>query len=656
LQIWPANADTAVMKWVSLLAVLLAVQAVPVISVSPDSGQPGAEFTVAGSEFTPDTRVKVLWDGTNLGGTVKVASDGSFRHRGIVPDGAASGSHSIQAVAVGGGTERATTTFLVAAIPGPTTTTQAPTTTQASTTTSPTTPTTLGAGAPVTTATAVEEVPASPTGAQGEVTSGSEGSETSQPRPGASTTGSFDAEGPTEASLASSARQEAETDRQSAEPRANSGAGPLGLLVLLVVVAGGGVAAYLLWGRSRTRPSVDEVDAESQIEPAGQVFLLPGDIEDRAGEWSRHMTDLEPPGEFASVVPTSAGWVGLGWTTGGEGSGEAAVWRSTDGITWMGASRFGRSGALLAAPWQSGLLVTVSQQHDPGVSTMCWFTEDGHDWEPLSQTSEESLEGVSFEGVAAIEEALVGWGRGPKGPGLWFTRDASDWEESSLQGEFDLIAPTDGERGELLAFGRDPKSRRPLVASSRDGVSWSDLGGENRAAFDGTSAASLVSFQGGKVLVGSDLIRGIGAVWVSDDGRGWYRVPFDPPPGTSLQYVSKVDDRLFALGSNTTRRRAGRGTAILWESRDAVTWERVAASELFSNAVASCVSATDSSVRIWGMLFHDQRESEAKPIPVTWECNPDRTRSEGASAGKDRRDSPADLEPEMTGDALAGRS
>ena len=85
------------MRWILVALSLLLFQASPTITVSPDSGQPGAPLVVNGSAFTAGARVKVLWDGENLGGTLVVGSDGTFRFSGCVPAVAAVGSDSVTA-------------------------------------------------------------------------------------------------------------------------------------------------------------------------------------------------------------------------------------------------------------------------------------------------------------------------------------------------------------------------------------------------------------------------------------------------------------------------------------------------------------------------------------------------------------------------------
>ena len=67
------------MQWFLVALSLLFFQASPTITVSPDTAQPGAVLVVTGSAFTAGARVKVLWDGANLGGTTEVGPDGAFR-------------------------------------------------------------------------------------------------------------------------------------------------------------------------------------------------------------------------------------------------------------------------------------------------------------------------------------------------------------------------------------------------------------------------------------------------------------------------------------------------------------------------------------------------------------------------------------------------
>lgn len=627
------------MKWLSLVAIFLAAQAGPAVSLSPDSGPPGTEFTVAGSDFTPGERLKILWDGTNLGGTIKVGPDGRFRYSATVPDGAASGTHMIRVEAVGGGSVSATEVFVVAAVSNTTTTSLISTTTSliSTTTSSSTAATSTSAQPTATTSAVVDQTTVTPTsGGQDPTTPAASsqdgGSIVPAPIPGGSSS--------SDTSLSSTSSSTAASDDSAMSPQAGNArpddtGGSGGLIIILAVMAAVGGAAYMLWGRSdEERPGRKSGPRPMTDEEETATPFLPGDIERRAAGWTRSMIDLAPAGELSTVAATPSALIGVGWATHGDEPGKVAVWNSADGITWEGTASLGAFGALLAVTWRSGVLITASDKKGPRHKVACWFSGDGQTWDLLTDDGDESLAGVSFEGMVAFEEVLVGWGRCPDGPGVWMSRDGSHWTPSDLLGDYDLIVPTDAG---LHAFGRDPKSRRPLVVSSRDGVSWVEAGTDNRAVFEGTSVASLVSFQGGSVLVGTDLIRGLGAIWVTDDGLGWYRVPFEPPVGTSFERIAKVDQSLIAVGSDSRRRRGGRGTVVVWESRDAVTWERTSVSDLFANAVSSCFSSTDSSLRIWGSLFHDQENSETEPIPVTWELTPEQTTTQGDELGDQSR-------------------
>ena len=161
-----------------------------------------------------------------------------------------------------------------------------------------------------------------------------------------------------------------------------------------------------------------------------------------------------------------------------------------------------------------------------------------------------------------------------------------------------------------------------MVTRSSDGASWDELGGKSAASLEEASVATFVSFQGGIVAAGSDHLLGTGAIWVSDDGSFWHRVPFEPDAGTSIEYLAALGDRLLAVGSDSRRRRGGRGTVVMWESEDAVSWKQVAVSELFSNAVANSIASSDESILVFGTLFEDRDGAQLETIPVSWEWTP----------------------------------
>lgn len=615
------------MQWLSIVMVLLALQA-PVLTVSPESGQPATEFVVSGSGFEPGERVKIFWDGVNQGGTVRVDADGMFRYSGVVPDGASLGAHTIEANAIGGGANRAQTSFTVTS--ASTTTSSTVTSTTSSTvtsTTSPsvtsttssgtTTPTSAAAATASTTADVAkpEANPVSSPVADAFGSTVTDGGVSPVGEPSQSS-----GEGPvgtsavTPSSTSTSVADDSE-ETGDATPVEESG-GFAGLVIVLTVLSSVAGVTFFLWGRSRRSEerAADRLPAEEA--PALRPVSA-ADVDARDGEWVRRMMDLSPEGEITALVTSSVGLIGLGRALDTRaGREEAAVWTSDDGVVWRGAGTLGTYGALVAVPWLGGMMVTISDEVGGHMRTSCWRSGDGESWEQLTDPSGVSLAGVSLEGGTALDGIVVAWGRTRDAPGVWFTEDGVDWHRSELLGDFDLIA-RDGDA--LLAFGRDLAERRPLVARSVEGTSWDELEDrQSRTVFTGASVAALEPFQGGMVVAGTDVTRGSGAVWVSDDWTRWHRVPFEPGPGTSIDRLFSAGDRLIATGTDSGRSRGGRGTPIIWESYDAVSWQQVALPEILSDAVVDSISLQDDSMLICGTLPDERDGADHASIPVSW--------------------------------------
>ena len=434
------------MKWLSLAAILLALHTGPVITVIPDSGLPGTEFDVAGSGFVPGEKLKLRWDGAEFKGTLTVGSDGTFTYSAAVPDGATTGTHSIEANALGQGTSSAKTSFTV--VSASATSTTVTSTTAAPTTTAATTPATTAA------ATAASDTDSSGLAETGE----DAGSEAITEVPPTAGLGETSAAGVLDSAAIPGA---GESTPSAPTTSRDDGEGIGGLILVLAIIGlGGGATSFLLWGRSES----EDEDPEASPSPASEEVkilppLSPADIEGREDNWVRHVMRLAPEEEITSVVATSAGLVGMGRTTGFDGRGETAIWNSGDGVEWERVTTLGTFGALLAIPMLNGVMSTVSHEYEGQMSTSCWFSEDGRSWEQMTADGDESLAGISFEGGVAGDEAVVVWGRDANGPGVWLSRDGVSWHQSALRGDFDLITHTDDG---FLAFGRHLK-RAPTV-------------------------------------------------------------------------------------------------------------------------------------------------------------------------------------------------
>jgi len=581
-----------------VVAVIL-MQAAATISVSPSSGEPGTGMVVAGSGFVPDDRVRVLWDGANLGGTVKVAADGTFTYSAGVPAGATPGAHTIEARG-GPDKARATATFTVLA---PATTT----TTTSTTTTTTTTTTTVATTAPSTTAAPKTTTTAAPTGATTTVTATT---------PTEATAASIDPVSTTTTQSGASEDIAANTDT---EDEAGMGvAGFLAMIVAIAVAIGGGT--LYMWKRSEEAPAHDiVVEKTGTTGPEPQRSIAPiieVEVEGEEAGWARHQILLEPPGHIEGIIGLAGVFLGFGATTEHEGVGKASVWRSRDGIRWESIATLEDGRTDLGIPWRGGLLVLGYKVLDRHRSACCWWSGDGARWEQLTQADDPILAGITFDGAAVVDDVLVVHGRGPRGAGAWVSRDGRSWEPSSLRGAIDLVAAVPGG---LVAFGRDAQERRPIVARSLDGVAWQELPPDSVFVFEAIGIASLVPFGGGLVAAGTDKMKGAATVWISEDGARWHRTPLEPDPGTSIEHLLVVDERLVAVGTDSGRRRTGKpGSVAIWESRDGVSWERLNVSQLFATATATAVAAVKDTILIGGNMVAGHGSPWPEPTPVAW--------------------------------------
>ncbi len=244
-----------------------------------------------------------------------------------------------------------------------------------------------------------------------------------------------------------------------------------------------------------------------------------------------------------SVIAGGPGLVAVG-SIGPVGSfgGDAAVWTSSDGISW------------LRVP------------HDEAVF-------GGGDFQEMVSVT------VGGPGLVA-----VGMGRSSFDAAVWTSPDGISWSrvpdgEDVLKGEGDqqIRRVTAGGPG-LVAVGVDFSGGDgdAAVWTSPDGISWSRVP-HDEAVFggEGFQAMSGVVVGGpGLVAVGSDLTGDDdGAVWTSPDGISWSRVPHDEGVfgGEGDQWMRRLTaggPGLVAVGVDTW-------AAAVWTSSDGISWSRV---------------------------------------------------------------------------------
>ena len=127
--------------------------------------------------------------------------------------------------------------------------------------------------------------------------------------------------------------------------------------------------------------------------------------------------------------------------------------------------------------------------------------------------------------------------------------------------------------------------RQQFLVSTNAGASWqlapvrASGGGQGVQAALGHPAALLAGGPGGWVAVGPQ------AIWTSPTGLTWTLAAthgISPQlPGDSVWVITKTADGFLAAGTGTANGASdGTAQAVIWTSRDGVTWQRMTAAQL----------------------------------------------------------------------------
>jgi hypothetical protein len=571
-----------------MAAVLLQLVASAAISLTPGSGSTGSAFAVAGQGFVPGDRVRVFWDGTNLGGNTQIEGDGSFSYEATVPVGAAPGVHTVEARSRQGGSAFANFEVVESA----TTTSPPPT---PSTSTFPTLPPATTLAAPA----------------------GSPGTDPATSVTSGSTAPTETTENVAETTAAPAA---IEVTTSTGGIAAGSGSSAVGGIAAALAAAtlAGGLLKLLSRTKARLATSEPAVPGTAAVTETGTVPIPPPAVTTRVPGWERDVLDLPGAGRLERLVDRDGEFLAVGQAT-RPGPGTAAVWASGDGRSWQLLKELGTGNATCGLPWRDGILVLGLTEEPTGAVGWVWRL-DQEGWRRLSDPGDQVLAGLLFDGAAALDAAVVAYGRGPNQSGAWATEDGGRWEQARLRGSVDLVAAVNGT---FVAFGRDPIERRATVARSTDGFAWSELNQDASFVFEGAAIAAATAFEGGIVAAGVDKMRGSAAVWVSDEGRRWLRTPFREEVGTSIQYLAPVGDRLLAVGVDLGPKRTGRVAAtVVWDSTDGVSWQRLNASDLFAHAVVTSLNRGGQALIMAGKLLAGPASPWTQTMPAIWIHDP----------------------------------
>ena len=338
--------------------------------------------------------------------------------------------------------------------------------------------------------------------------------------------------------------------------------------------------------------------------------------------WSR-VTDDDVLGDrtafTAGMRDVAVGGPGL--VAVGEGDDGAAVWASTDGITWsrvaVDDSVFSGANTMWSVAAGSRGLVAVGgergPEHESGEGDAAvWNSADGvtwsrvpHDESVFGGEGEQQMVSVTAGGPGLV---AVGWdtSSGSEDAAVWTSVDGFTWsriprDESVFGGQHDqsmssvavggpgLVAVgadsfLDNDRGQLTDY--DDVISVAAVWTSVDGLTWTRvphdeaiLGGEGNQWMSSVTSAGF-----GLVAVGGDWSNAVhdAAVWTSVDGTTWSRVPnneavFGGEHDQTMSSVTPVGPGLVAVGRAWASTDSGSFTghdsaASVWASDDGLTW------------------------------------------------------------------------------------
>jgi len=293
--------------------------------------------------------------------------------------------------------------------------------------------------------------------------------------------------------------------------------------------------------------------------------------------------------EIGGAAVAGPGLIAVGYD-GSTGDGDAAVWTSTDGMSWTRVAPTGTTfggtdtQAMESVVAIGGGSVAVGYDYSGGDGDVAvWTSPDGirvpHDEAIFGGAGHQTMRDVTMAGVRLVAVGSDGSG-GDGDAAVWTSPDGETWtrvphDEAVFGGAGDqsMGRVTVGGVG-LVAVGYDysDDDLDAAVWTSPDGVTWTRVP-HDEVIFGGADAQSMLGVAavgGGVVAVGFDYSGGDGdaAVWSSPDGATWTRMPhneaiFGSPTNQRMADVVVVAGWVVAVGFDY---RGGDGDAAVWTS------------------------------------------------------------------------------------------
>ncbi|HEX5630415.1 MAG TPA: hypothetical protein VFY15_02020, partial [Acidimicrobiia bacterium] len=285
---------------------------------------------------------------------------------------------------------------------------------------------------------------------------------------------------------------------------------------------------------------------------------------------------------------------------------EAAVWVSTDGELWTrldGAVFGGPDGQGIndLAVGADGMVAVGSDESNGSTDAAVWFSTDGLSWEQVAVDAladpgpEEMLTVIPFgDGFVAAGFAIAG---NEADAAVWLSPDGISWTrvhdprfaEVGTQRIYSLTATADGLIAGGTNYHANPFGLYNLDARvwrSPDGILWEkidapDFGGPGWQYISAVAATPNGLIAAGGYILGQPGFHNDAAVWVSDDGVEWTRVTGLAFGGVRAQHISALvldAEGIVAVGYDTAP--DGNRVPAVWTSPDGLRWSRNAGSGL----------------------------------------------------------------------------
>ncbi len=282
--------------------------------------------------------------------------------------------------------------------------------------------------------------------------------------------------------------------------------------------------------------------------------------------------------------------------------GDAAVWTSTDGVTWNRVehdpSVFGHISLSEVTAFGSGVVAIGRDWVAENLEghTVVLLSDDGFSWRRVPD--DPALVGVAFSDVTVGGPGLVAIGfalaerNQPFEGTVWTSEDGTQWTPIGVGSSFCLAAVTNAS-ALLVAVGDGG------IVTSPDAESWTF----RKSSVNGSCSSSITS--GPTRIVATDGHD----MWRSLDGRKWKKTSLPRP--SDVYSIAAYSEGFVAVGEAD-------GSAAAWTSPDGRSWSRVPHDPaVFPAGHMNTVTAGGPGLVVFGQQCFD--DGHCEPALWTWQ-------------------------------------